>query len=59
MTTLQILFRINEMTGESITLNQALEVMERVVFTQQVLEEEGNEFDMDQLIRDLIDEVVL
>ena len=47
------------MTGESITLNQALEVMERVVFTQTVLEEEGNEFDMDQLIRDLIDEVVL
>jgi len=59
MTTLQILFRINELTGESITLTQALEVMERVVFTQTVLEEEGNEFDMDELIRDLIDEVVL
>lgn len=59
MTELQILFRINEMTGKSITLNQALEVMGRVVFTEEVLEEEGNEFDMDQLIRDLIDEVVL
>jgi len=59
MTTLQILFRINELTGESITLTQALEVMERVVFTQTVLEEEGNEFDVDELIRDLIDEVVL
>jgi len=59
MTTLQILFRINELTGESITLNQALEVMERVVFTQTLLEQEGNEFDMDELIRDLIDEVVL
>ena len=59
MTELQILFRINEMTGKSITLNQALEVMGRVVFTEGVLEEDGNEFDMDQLIRDLIDEVVL
>ena len=33
--------------------------MERVVFTQTLLEQEGNEFDMDELIRDLIDEVVL
>jgi hypothetical protein len=59
MTELQILFTINEMTGKSITLNQALEVMGRVVFTEEVLEEEENEFDMDMLIRDLIDEVVL
>ena len=59
MTELQILFRTNEMTGKSITLTQALEVMGRVVFTEEVLEEEGNEFDMDQLIRDIIDEVVL
>ena len=56
MTELQILFRVNEMTGKSITLNQALEVMGRVVFTEEVLEEEGNEFDMDELIRDIIDE---
>ncbi len=59
MTQVQILFRVNEMTGKSINLNQALEVMERVIFTGEVLEEEGNEFDMDQLIRDMIDEVVL
>ena len=59
MTELQILFRTNELTGKSITLNQALEVMGRVVFTEEVLEEEGNEFDMDELIRDIIDEVVL
>ena len=59
MTELQILFTINEMTGKSITLNQAIEVMGRVVFTAEVLDEEGNEFDMDQLIRNLIDEVVL
>lgn len=58
MTELQILFRINEMTGKSITLNQSLEVMGRVFFTVEALEEEGNEFDMDQLIRDVIDEVV-
>ena len=59
MTELQILFRTNEMTGKSITLTQALEVMGRVVFTEEVLEEEGNEFDMYELIRDIIDEVVL
>ena len=59
MTELQILFRVNEMTGKSITLNQALEVMGRVVFAAEVLEEEENEFDMDMLIEDLIDEVVL
>ena len=58
MTELQILFRINEMTGKSITLSQSLEAMGRVVFTAEVLEEEGNEFDMDQLIRDMIDETV-
>ena len=59
MTDLQILFTINEMTGKSITLNQAIEVMGRVVFTSEVLEEEEHEFDIDQLIRDVIDEVVL
>ena len=59
MTKLQILFRINEMTGKSITLNQALEVMETVEITAEVLEEGKNEFDMDQLIRDMIDEIVL
>jgi len=58
MTELQILFRINEMTGKSITLNQSLEIMGRIVFTVEVLEEEENEFDMDQLIRDMIDEVI-
>jgi hypothetical protein len=59
MTKLQILFRINEMTGKSITLNQALEVMETVEITVEVLEKEKNEFDMDQLIRDMIDEIVI
>ena len=57
MTELQILFRINEMTGKSITLTQALEVMGRVVFTGEALEEEWNEFDMNELIRDTIVEV--
>jgi len=59
MTELQILFRINEMTGKSINLNQAVEVMGKVVFTAEAIEDEGNEFDMDQLIRDVIDEVLL
>jgi len=58
MTELQILFRTNEMTGKSITLTQALEVMREVISIGEVLGEEGNEFDMDQLIRDVIDEVV-
>jgi len=59
MTEIQILFRINKITGKSITLDQALEVMPRVTYTVGVLEEEGHEFDIDQLIRDIIDEVVM
>jgi hypothetical protein len=56
MTELQILFTINEMTGKSITLNQALEVMGRVVFTMETLEDEGNEIDLeDEFISDMID----
>ena len=56
MTELQILFTINEMKGKSITLDQALEVMGRVVFTIETLEDEGNEIDIeDEFIRDMID----
>ena len=56
MTELQILFTINEMKGKSITLDQALEVMGRVVFTMETLEDEGNEIDLeDEFIRDMID----
>ena len=58
MTDLQILFRINEMTGNTITLYQSLVVMGRVVFAVEVLEEEEKEYNMDQLIRDIIDEVI-
>ena len=57
MSELQILFKTNEIVGKSITLNQALEVMGRVVFTAETLEEEGHEFNMDQLIKEVIDEV--
>ena len=56
MTELQILFTINEMKGKSITLDQALEVMGRVVFTIETLEDEGNEIDLeDEFISDMID----
>ena len=56
MTELQILFTINEMKGKSITLDQALEVMGRVVFTIETLEDKGNEIDLeDEFIRDMID----
>jgi hypothetical protein len=56
MTELQILFTINEMKGKSITLDQALEVMGRVVFTIETLEDEGNEIDLeDEFIHDMID----
>ena len=57
MSELQILFKINEIVGKSITLNQALEVMGKVVFTAETLGEEGREFNMDQLIKEVIDEV--
>ena len=56
MTELQILFTLNQMKAKSITLDQALEVMGRVVFTMETLEDEGNEIDLeDQFIRDMID----
>ena len=58
MTELQILFRINEMRGKSITLNQSIEVMGRVVFLAEVLESEASEFNMNRLIDDMIDEVM-
>jgi hypothetical protein len=58
MTELQILFRINEMRGKSITLNQSIEVMGRVVFIAEVLESEASEFNMNRLIDDMIDEVM-
>jgi len=58
MTELQILFRINEMRGKSITLNQSIEVMGRVVFLAEVLESEASEFNMNQLIDDMIDDVM-
>jgi hypothetical protein len=58
MTELQILFRINEMTGKSITLNQSIEVMGRVVFAAELLELEEHEFNINQLIGDMINEVM-
>ena len=58
MTELQILFRINEMRGKSITLNQSIEVMGRVVFLAEVLESEASKFNMNQLIDDMIDDVM-
>ena len=58
MTDLQILFRINEMRGKSITLNQSIEVMGRVVFLAEVLESEASKFNMNQLIDDMTDDVM-
>ena len=64
MTELQILFRINEMRGKSITLNQSIEVMGRVVFLAEVLESKASEFNMNryrfmnQSYHDIIDEVM-
>ena len=58
MTELQILFRINEMRGNSITLNQSIEVMGRVVFLAEVLESEASKFNMNQLIDDMTDDVM-
>ena len=58
MTELQILFRINEMRGNSITINQSIEVMGRVVFLAEVLESEASKFNMNQLIDDMTDDVM-
>lgn len=57
MNELQILFRLNEL-DKSITLGVALEVMGNVTFIREALEEEGNEYDEDTLIREALDNFV-
>ena len=57
MNELQILFRLNEL-DKSITLGVALEVMGNVTFIREALEEEGNEYDEDVLIREALDNFV-
>jgi hypothetical protein len=43
------------MFGKVLTLEQGLEVMGRVVITQEVLDEEGTEYNFDALIYDTAD----
>jgi hypothetical protein len=52
---LEILFKLEKMFGKVLTLEQGLEVMGRVVTTQEVLDEEGTEYDFDALIYDTAD----
>ena len=54
MNELQILFRFNEL-DKTITLAAALEAMGQVVFIRETLEEEGNEYDEDVLIKEALD----
>jgi hypothetical protein len=52
---LEILFKLEKMFGKVLTLEQGLEVMGRVVITQEVLDEEGAEYNFDTLIYDTAD----
>jgi hypothetical protein len=54
MNELQILFRLNEL-DKSISLAVALEAMGQVVFIRETLEEEGNEYNEDTLIKEALD----
>ena len=58
MNELQILFRLNEL-DKSITLGAALEVMGNIIFIREALEEEGNEYDEDALIKEALDNSVV
>lgn len=55
MTEVQILFQLEKLYGKVMTLEQALEVRGRVVFTRNTLIEEGHDFDEVELINELGD----
>ena len=54
-TELTILFKLENMFGKVLTLEQGLEIMGRVITTQEVLDDEDAEYDFDQLIYDTAD----
>jgi hypothetical protein len=58
MTEIQILFQLEKLYGKVMTLEQALEAMGRVVFTVDVLEDEGHEYDIVELVNQIGDEVL-
>ena len=58
MTEIQILFQLEKLYGNVMTLSQALEAMARVVFAIETLETEGHEFDMIELINEIGDQVL-
>lgn len=55
MTELQILFQLEKAYGKVMTLEQALEVMGRVVFTIEELTQEGHSFNEEELVLELGD----
>jgi hypothetical protein len=55
MTEVQILFQLEKLYGKVMTLEQALEVMGRVVTTMDELIVEGHDFDEIELINELGD----
>jgi hypothetical protein len=58
MTEIQILFQLEKLYGKVMTLEQALEAMGRVVATTDVLDDEGHEYDLKELINEMGDEVL-
>ena len=52
---LTILFKLEKMFGKVLTLEQGLEIMGRVLTTQEVLDEEDAEYDFDILVYDTAD----
>jgi hypothetical protein len=58
MTEVQILFLLEKLYGKVMTLEQALEAMGRVVSTVDVLDDEGHEYDIVELINQTGDEVI-
>jgi len=54
-TELIILFKLDKMLGKVLTLEQALEIVRRVLTTQDVLDEEEVKYDFDRLVYDTAD----
>jgi hypothetical protein len=58
MNEMEIMITLDKFYGKIMTLEQGIEAVGRIVFTAETLEEEGNKFDMNELIREIGDQVL-
>jgi hypothetical protein len=58
MNEMKIMITLDRFYGKVMTLEQGVEAVGRVVITAESLEEEGTSFDMNELIREIGDQVL-